>query len=192
MATTQPIRNPQEIKALSEYYLIKGQLRNYVLIMLGLHTALRISDMLRLTWGDVYDFERHCFRSLIEVVEKKTGKSKIIALNMSVTSALSLFFKAEPAEAAAFLLENARTKKAISRVQAYRLIRAASEALELEFRVSCHSLRKTFGYHAWKQGTPPAVIMDIYNHSSLEVTKRYLGITQDDRNEVYLNIELIS
>ena len=42
-------------------------------------------------------------------------------------------------------------------------------------------MRKTFGYYAWKYGTPPAVLMDIYNHSSYEITKRYLGIKQDDK-----------
>jgi hypothetical protein len=47
--------------------------------------------------------------------------------------------------------------KAISRVQAYRIIVAAAEALAFASKVSCHSLRKTFGYHAWKNGISPAV-----------------------------------
>jgi integrase len=80
--------------------------------------------------------------------------------------------------------------KAISRIQAYRIIRNAAEALKFEMRVSCHSLRKIFGYHAWKGGKSPAVIMDIYNHSSFAVTRRYLGVTQDDKNDVYLTLEL--
>jgi site-specific recombinase XerD len=86
-------------------------------------------------------------------------------------------------------MENPHTGKAISRIQAYRLIRAAAEALAFQQRVSCHSLRKTFGYHAWKSGVSPAVIMEIYNHSSLAVTRRYLGVTQDDKNEVYLKLD---
>ena len=81
-----------------------------------------------------------------------------------------------------------KSGKPISRVQAYRIIRVASEAVDLDIPASCHSLRKTFGYHAWKDGVSPAVIMEIYNHSSLSVTRRYLGVTQDDKNEVYLGL----
>ena len=56
--------------------------------------------------------------------------------------------------------------------------------------VSCHSMRKTFGYHAWKQGTQPALLMGLFNHSSYDVTKRYLGIEQDEKDSVYLKIDL--
>ncbi|MDR1616153.1 MAG: tyrosine-type recombinase/integrase, partial [Syntrophomonadaceae bacterium] len=56
--------------------------------------------------------------------------------------------------------------------------------------VACHSLRKTFGYHAWRAGVPPVMLMDIYNHSSFEITRRYLGISQDDRDKVYLAMAL--
>jgi len=86
------------------------------------------------------------------------------------------------------VFENKQSGKPISRVQAYRIIRVASDAVDLDIPASCHSLRKTFGYHAWKEGVSPAVIMEIYNHSSLSVTRRYLGVTQDDKNEVYLGL----
>jgi len=188
MATTQPIRNKQQVREIATYYLKQGQLRNHVLIVLGLHTALRISDLLRLTWDDVYDFNRDRVRTSIEIVEKKTKKSKIIALNSKVISALTLYAK-QAAKGGLAIILNSRTGKAISRIQAYRLIRAAGEALALQERVACHSLRKTFGYHAWKSGVSPAVIMEIYNHSNLAVTRRYLGVTQDDKNKVYLGLD---
>jgi site-specific recombinase XerD len=85
---------------------------------------------------------------------------------------------------------NERTGNAISRVQAYRIIRGAGCAVGLVERVSCHSLRKTFGYHAWKSGVSPVVIMDIYNHSSFDVTRRYLGVCKDDRDAVYMKFRL--
>ena len=190
MATTQPIRSKQQTRELSTYYLKRGKLRNYLLIVLGLHTALRISDVLRLKWDDVYDFGRDCFRSHLTIAEKKTSKGTTIVLNGKLLSALTLYAPSA-AQSGHFLIENSRTKKAISRIQAYRLIRDASEALGFQNRVSCHSLRKTFGYHAWKSGVSPAVIMDIYNHSSLAITRRYLGVSQDDKDEVYLNLDLI-
>jgi integrase len=149
---------------------------------MGVHTALRISDLLRLKWEDVYDFGSHRFRESVSITERKTGKTKLVALNKAILAAL------HTCRSAAKLGEHLiRSRKggAISRIQAYRLIRAAAEALGFIARVSCHSLRKTFGYHAWKSGASPAVIMDIYNHSSFAVTRRYLGVSQDDRDEVY-------
>ena len=190
MAATQPIRDKEHIRRLTRYYLDKNQLRNHVLIVLGLHIALRISDLLLLKWGDVYDFERNCVRSSITVIEKKTGKTTNIALNRRAVSALELYFAEDTVEPDGFLFVNKRTGKPISRIQAYRLIRAAGEAVAIEHRISCHSLRKTFGYHTWKSGVSPAVIMEIYNHSSLAVTRRYLGVTQDDKDKVFLELDL--
>ena len=186
MKTAEPIRNKNQVKELAAYYLKRGEIRNYVLVVMGVHTALRISDLLRLRWDDVYDFENRRVRESISLTEKKTGKSKIIALNAQIKGALCAYIST--AKQGAFIIVNKRTGKAISRIQAYRIIRAAGEALKCVCRVSCHSLRKTFGYHAWKSGVSPVIIMDIFNHSSLTVTKRYLGITQDDRNEVYVNL----
>jgi integrase len=152
---------------------------------------MRISDLLRLRWDDVYDFVNHRIRSSVTITEKKTRKVKIFALNKDAVRALTLF-AVQGIRKGTFLIENPKTKKAISRIQAYRLIRAAAESLQFQTRVSCHSLRKTFGYHAWKSGISPAIIMEIYNHSSLAVTRRYLGVTQDDKNAAYLKLRLIS
>ena len=150
---------------------------------LCIHTALRISDILALTCNQVYDFKARRPRRSITITEKKTGKTKTIALHKNIIAALQYFYnQATPGTP---LILNHQTGKAITRVQAYRLLRAAAEAIGIGQRVSCHSLRKTFGYHAWKGGVSPAVIMEIYNHSSLAVTRRYLGVTQDDINAVY-------
>jgi hypothetical protein len=44
MAVTEPIRDKHQIRELANFYLQRGQIRNYCLIILGVHTALRISD----------------------------------------------------------------------------------------------------------------------------------------------------
>ncbi|MDR3090985.1 MAG: tyrosine-type recombinase/integrase [Clostridiales bacterium] len=191
MKTAEPIRDKAEIKALTDYFLKKEDLRGYLLITLGIHTALRISDLLRLRVSDVYDAESRRARKSISVKEGKTGKTKIIALNKKAAAAIELFVSRT--SQAGFLFKSRKSGaspegRPISRVQAWRVVNAAAAEIKAAARVSCHSLRKTFGYHAWKNGVSPAVITEIYNHSSLTVTKRYLGVAQDDKNAAYRTI----
>ena len=59
MNTAEPIRELEELERFKNYYAYeKPNIRNYTLLCIGLNTALRISDMLMLRWGDVYDFEK--------------------------------------------------------------------------------------------------------------------------------------
>ena len=188
MALTQPIRNPKDVQKLLTYFKNQGDTRNYLLATIAIHTALRISDILNLNCNHVYDFEKRKVRKQVTLIEQKSKKPKIIALNKAIISVLKSYLpQASPNTP---LILNKKTGNAISRIQAYRIIRQASEAIELESKVSCHSLRKTFGYHAWKNGASPVLLMDIYNHSSYNITKRYLGITQDDKNTVFRNLNI--
>ena len=192
MGTTQPIREKEELRKFMNYYKEMHPIpRNYAMIILGLHTALRISDILSLKWQDVYDFEQLHFHSHLFVKEQKTGKNTLIALNTHVISALADYMHTRnPAPEDYIFTKNTTSNKPLHRSQAYRIIRhAAEESLHKE-HISCHSLRKTLGYQAWKQGTPPALLMDIYNHSSYAVTKKYLGIEQDEKDDIFLNIEM--
>ena len=189
MAATEPIRDKNQLRQLAQYYLKRGQLRNYVLIVLGTCTALRISDLLRLTWEDVYDEELGDFRPHVTLTERKTGKQKTIALNKQAKKALRLYHSHR--RSGYIFASNRKDKRAINRVQAWRIIRAAALALRIAGKVACHSLRKTWGYHAWTSGAvSPVVIMDIFNHSSYEVTRRYLGVAQVDLDRAYLSLAL--
>lgn len=192
MGTTQPIREKEELKIFMNYYKeVQPHPRNHALIVLGLHTALRISDILSLKWKDVYDFQEKAFHKHLFIQEKKTGKQTVIALNPHAKQALMDFLQTRLISPEDYIFtKNTDFSKPLNRSQAYRIIcHAAEEALHAE-HISCHSLRKTFGYHAWKQGTPPALLMDIYNHSSYRVTKKYLGIEQDEKDDIFLKIEI--
>jgi len=188
MAATEPIRDKNQVRDLAGYWLKRSNIRNYALIVLGVCTALRIVDLLSITWKDVYDESNGAFRTHIALTEKKTGKRKVIALNKQAISALGLL---HPHRRSTFLFaSNRKEDKAISRVQAWRIVKAAVVAVNIAGAISCHSLRKTFGYFAWKAGVLPVMLMDIFNHSSFETTRRYLGIAQDDRDKVYLSMAL--
>lgn len=179
MSTTYPIKNEAQLKKFEEYYLKeKPVYRNYALIILGLNTAFRIGDLLALQWEDVFDEERNCCRDHICITEQKTGKLRSVAVNDSVRGVLEiLWINHRQTESCPYLFPNGRKKlMPLSRSQAFRIIKEAALYAGLNEHVSCHSLRKTFGYHAWKRGVQPALLMELYNHSSYRVTKQYLGI----------------
>lgn len=197
MNTAQPIRKEEDLENLKLYYKKKmPNLRNYLLIIMGLNTALRISDILMLHWSDVYDFSYKQIKDHINIAEQKTGKYSSIYVNQNLKEALKEYYD--------FLMETELhvkenqyifnsfgfDNKPISRVQAFRIIKRAAKACDISGAISCHSLRKTFGYHAWQQGVSPVLLMNIYNHSSFQVTQRYLGIEQDDRDKIFQNINI--
>ena len=189
MAITEPIKDKAQLKRLAELFLHRGQFRNYTLVILGASTALRIGDLLRLKWSDVYDSENDRYHSHITVVEQKTHKCKIVALNANILDALRLY--RSHSRGNFIFSSNRKEDKAISRVQAWRIIQSAVEEIGIEGKVSCHSLRKTWGYHAWTSGkVSPVVIMDILNHSDYETTRKYLGVAQDDLDRAYRDMLL--
>ena len=174
MNTAQPIRSEQELKDFMNFYeQVQYHPRNQLLLTMGLNTALRISDLLS--------------------VEAKTGKASNIYLNEKITVQLQKYYQFL-ASGRSFKISGdaylfcGKDADPISSVQAYRIIRKAAENSGLSGVISPHSLRKTFGYYAWKQGVPPVLLMEIYHHSSFDITKRYLGIEQDDRDEVFRKI----
>lgn len=192
MSTTQPIKNTEQLKIFKAYYQSeKPNPRNYTMIIIGLNSALRISDILRLTYGDVYDFERNIWKTHIVITEQKTGKTNRIYMNHEIQRTLKEFTNPASKDSSTWLFGSQIQKtKPLSRFQAYRIVREAAAFAGLDANVSCHSLRKTFGYYAWKQGTPPALLMSIYNHSAYRITKRYLCIDQDDKDEVFAKIKI--
>ena len=96
MGTTQPIRNRQELQNFSSYYKqVKPHLRNYTLVVLGLNTALRISDLLNLHWRSVYDFKKNCFRDHLLIWEHKTGKRNYIDKPEREKCPVSIFYGKE-------------------------------------------------------------------------------------------------
>ena len=199
MKITQPIRDIAELKKIKRYYReVKPNKRNSLLVVCGLNTALRISDILKLRWKDVYNENLLSFKSHIDVREQKTGKKTTVFINKNLKEAFASFLKdiiakkgklCEVMEQFIFLGQKS-TDKPISRIQAFRIISEAAKKCLLSHKVSCHSLRKTFGYHAWKKGVSPALLTSIYNHSSYKITTRYLGIEQDDRDEVFELVNL--
>ena len=78
----------------------------------------------------------------------------------------------------------------MERTQCYRIINNVCKKVGISYNVGTHTLRKTFGYHHYRKFKDVAILQKIFNHSSPEVTLRYIGINQDIIDESFKNFIL--
>jgi integrase len=78
----------------------------------------------------------------------------------------------------------------LDRSQVYRVLNEACSATGVNANIGTHTMRKTFGYHHYKQFKDVAMLQMIFNHSSPNITLRYIGIDQDEIDESYNAFEL--
>ncbi|ANS51152.1 site-specific integrase [Bacillus thuringiensis] len=169
MNFVQPIRDPEQIQQIKEYLKEKNE-RNYMLFVLGINTGLRISDILKLTVGDVQG-------SHISMREMKTGKQKRIQITSSLKRELKWFNEGRGEEE--YVLKSRKGKnRPIGRSMAYKILKRTAGEFGLD-EIGTHTLRKTYGYHMYLQTKNIALLMEIFNHSSEKVTLRYIGVNQD-------------
>lgn len=190
MNLVEPIRDKSKIEAM-KVYLKGNNIRNYALFVVGINVALRITDLLLLTWGDVLNENRKTFKS-IKLKEGKTQKSRDIKLNKTAQKVLREFLESLDTYCMDDYIFKSREgeKQHITRQQALNILKDSAKAIGVKENVGTHTLRKTWGYHAWQNGFNPALIMETLNHSNLSVTKRYLGIRQDEINDLYENLNI--
>ena len=190
----EPIRDRKKIKDMEEYLRYRRE-RDYVLFVLGINTGLRISDLLKLKAEDVKD------GSLL-IREKKTGKIKECKLSDKVVKTLNQYIQDEiystkphkrnrkkenvdSITESTYLFPSGKCpSKPVGKIQIWKIIKQAAEACGIDGNIGTHTLRKTFGYWAYKKGIDIYIIMNALNHSNPAVTKRYIGITQDGLNTV--------
>lgn len=191
MNSVEPIRDPRKIVAIKN--MLKGQdhPRDYLLFTLGINFALRIGDLLKLRVRDVLDDQGN-LRDHIYLRESKTGKEKRIKINKPAREALEFYFsKANPIDPDEPLFKAHRSGRPLDRTMAYKLISQWCKDVGLiHVRCGTHTLRKTWGYQARKQGVPIELIQAKLGHSSPGVTKRYIGITDEEIGEIENRVEL--
>lgn len=188
----QPIRDKKKIDTIKKV-LLASNVRDYCLFTLGINSGLRISDLLNLKISDVVD-ELRKVRERITLREKKTNKTKDFPLGDVARKAIVDYLKTRTSyelDEPLFLSQKKNAgMAALQRDQAYKIINNAARSIGITERIGTHTLRKTFGYHAYKSGVSIEVIQKLFNHSTPSTTLRYIGITQDDLDGVYLNLNL--
>lgn len=179
MKEVEPIRDKGKLHDILDY-LKKENERNYMIFLLGIYTALRISDILSLQVRQVRNKEE------IRLNEQKTKKSKVIKINRILKKELEEYVKGK--EDYEYLIPNNRNKnEPITRQQAYNIVKTTCKKFGIK-NVGTHSLRKTFGYHYYNETKDIALLQNIFNHSEPSITLRYIGINQDTISDAYYSM----
>lgn len=165
-----------------------GHYRDSLLIASGCYLGLRISDLLQLRWKDLLPED-------FTITEKKTGKTRTLRVNPSLQRIAASCRKAlgRPAEDSYIFVAEGKDLP-VSRQAVDLMLKQA----KIKYRVksakvfSSHTLRKTFGRRVWLQECDKGhgeqallLLCDVFGHSSIAITKRYLGIRQEEILSVY-------
>ena len=162
--------------------------RNYrisLLIGCGIFFGLRISDLLRLNWDMLLNKE-----AKFVMIEKKTGKRREVKINREFQKHIKDCYQAlhiEDMDEPCFL----STKRKPYSVQWINLVfKELKDLYNLRIdHFSTHSLRKTFGRKVFESSDNAELalvkLMELFNHSSVNITKRYLGLKQEEILQTY-------
>jgi len=185
--TVEPIREKAKIKQLYQY--LNGSDPKYALIFkFGINTGLRISDIIPIKVNDIFN-EKWQFREYLILNEKKTAKEKKIKLNETLRKCLHNYVKTQHPALEDYLFQSQKGGH-LGRIQIYRVLKEAATVMGIE-NFGTHSLRKTWGYWTYKISKYNiGLIMDTFNHSSPSITLRYIGINQDQKDELYSIVQL--
>ncbi|MDO5116199.1 MAG: tyrosine-type recombinase/integrase [Synergistaceae bacterium] len=197
MKLVQPIRKVAQIKRMKE--IAAARPRDICLLEMGFHTGLRVQDILSLHISDIARINNGRWQAARSYVvnEQKTRKGKQVELVKSVRTAIEKQIETLDACGMAapqgwlFPSPYRQGDKPLSRRHAGRLIKSIARRAGVTEPVACHSLRKSFGYHAFRAGVDIMYLKEIFNHSDIGITKRYIGITQDELNSVYQRLGAI-
>lgn len=162
-----------------------GDYRFSLLIGCGSFFGLRISDLRTLTWSMLLDGDSFMLN------EKKTGKRRIIKINRGFQKhiqdcydALKITARQQPC-----FISNKGSVYSTQRINAHFKEIKVKYGLKIK-NFSTHTMRKTFGRKVVESAGKDAEmalirLSELFNHSSVQVSRRYLGLRQQELSEVY-------
>ena len=151
------------------------------LVIVGMNTGLRIGDLLTLQFED---FENDS----ISIIEKKTKKKRLIRINDNIKLAFDILKINSVKQTGPIFLTRLGTIYSCQYINRWIKVQFGSK----KTRTSCHSMRKAFGRRAWEANNQSdkglIYLSELFNHSSIAITKKYLGIRQEELDDIYLSL----
>jgi integrase len=157
-----------------------------LLVSIGVFTGLRISDLLTLKYSDILEDD------VFLITEKKTKKERSIKVNSTLKEIVQrIYYKSEISNLNEFIFLNKFGTKCIDK--SYVNVKLKELLIKYRIRVkgnvSTHTFRKTLGRRVVEVNNYSSeslvLLMELFGHSNMGITKRYLGITKDEIHNVY-------
>lgn len=167
-----------------------GKFRWCIYCTLSFCLGLRISDILKLKWGDVIH------QGSIVVTEKKTGKTKRIPIGESASERVEYMYrKLGKPKHTEYIMSNYTGEKPVSSQYVNRTLKDWIEKYDLPIHnFSSHTFRKTFGRYVYESNgrTEESLIIlnRIFRHHSIKTTIIYIGLTDEEVGKVFENIKI--
>ena len=180
MTTVSAIKKKSDIKKIEKYFADNNK-RDLLMFVFGINTGLRISDILKLNISDVKNKQDLCIK------EQKTGKFKNFPLNSKLIRLIDEYTQNTEGCVPLFMTKYGNR---LDRIEAYKILNKACKINDVNVNIGTHTLRKTFGYHFYKKYKDIVLLQKIFNHSTPNVTLRYIGIEEDEIFEKYLKFIL--
>ncbi len=179
-----PIHELKDIKSIKK--LLFDHPRDQLLFIMGINSGLRVQDLLGLR---ILDVKNKNVGERITIREKKTGKDNVLILNKEILSALNRFIPTIDSKETAYLFKSRKGFNAPLTTYAVTMkIKRWTNAINLRGNYGAHTLRKTWTFHQRKTyGVSWEVIAKRLNHATPSVTRRYLGIQDEEVEEILLN-----
>ncbi len=193
-----PIKKKEDIRKISEYFTKNKNTRDYCMFIIGINTALRGCDIRHLKVKHLKNGIDKNSDFSFKILEQKTKKPRTVICNDAVQRAIKWHLNEtsfECDDSYAFTSKRFKNKplsrEFFTKMLSYTFKVAANlDSRYLNGSYSSHSLRKTFGYHAYQSGVSLPILMKIFNHSSQLMTLQYIGLTDKDVVNVHEKIVL--
>jgi integrase len=162
-----------------------------LLITIGVFTALRISDLLKLRYVDILN------KDVLIVVEQKTKKTRSIKINPDMHSIVSrVVKKTNIKDLNELIFLNRFGTKAIDKsyVNVKLKVLFKTYNIRVNGNVSSHTFRKSFGRKLLQENNYSnqhlILLSELFGHSSPSITRTYLGIREKEIHDLYTSISL--
>lgn len=180
----QPITDLRHVRSIKR--LLADNPRDRMLYVLAVNSGLRIQDLLQIRVADVRGLK---LGDRLPIREKKTGKPNVIIANKEIVAALEEYLAFAQPEDRHYLFKSRKTANSpLTTLTVTKKVKAWAAAINLKGNFGAHTLRKTWTYHQRREfGVSWEVLAKRLNHSSPSVTRRYLGIQDEEVEEVLMN-----